>query len=309
MQLSRLLSLATLALSVNALPSPSVYRLHEERATEPLHWVKNSRVEAEVILPVRIGLTQTNLDKGPALLEEVSDPGSAKYGQHYTAEEIHDLFAPSEESVAAVRDWLHDAGIHSDRISLSANKQWIQLDASVQEVEGLIQTEYYHYEHVVTGGTNIGCDKYHVPEHVAHHIDYITPGLKLLTSSRSKPNLEKRNFGVTAPGTKPILSPILKTLSTPIAILLGLALEIACPIAILPVCIKAMYNITDPPNEVAPSNQLGIFESLGDTYSQADLDAFFLSLATFIPVGTHPTLNGVDGATAPTNTTSAGAGM
>ena len=299
MQFSQLLGLAALAISVNAVPNPVAYTLHEKRAGEPLQWAKSSKVDPDVMLPVRIGLTQSNLDKGPALLEEVSTPGSPKYGQHYTAEEVHDLFAPSTESVAAVREWLHDAGIHSDAVSLSANKQWLQFDASVKEVENLIQTEYHHYEHLATGKSNIGCDEYSVPKHVTQHIDYITPGLKLLTSSKPDQNLEKRTFGVTAPGKKPILGPLLKPLLVSVDLLLSLFLEIACPIAIIPGCIKAMYNITDSPKNVASGNRLGIFESIGDVYAQQDLNLFFAGLDTKIPEGTHPLLNGIDGATAP----------
>lgn len=41
----------------------------------------------------------------------------------------------------------------------------------------------------------------------------------------------------------------------------------------------ALYNITVPNLTPNPANSLGIFESLGDVYSQEDLDMFFASLA------------------------------
>ena len=66
-----------------------------------------------------------------------------------------------------------------------------------------------------------------------------------------------------------------------------------------------MYNITRGTTSVA-GNQLGIFEDLGDYYSQTDLNEFFLTLAPYIPQGTHPTLDGIDGATAPTTVANAG---
>ena len=300
MQFSTLLGLATLALHVDAVPKPSIYKLHEERTAEPLHWKKRSKVDSDILLPVRIGLTQSNLDKGPALLDEVSTPGHSQYGQYYTAEEIYDLFAPRKESIDAVTAWLQGAGIHPDRISQSVNKQWIQVEASVGEVENLIQTEYYHYEHIGTSKTNIGCDKYHVPEHVSKHVDYITPGLKLLTPSMPKHDIEKRTFGVAGQnGKTPILRPIKKPLPMALDLLLELALELICQEAIIPECIKTMYNITNPTKN-ATGNQLGIFEDLDDMYSQTDLDEFFAALAPNIPEGTHPTLDGIDGATAPT---------
>ena len=235
----------------------------------------------------------------------MSTPGHPKYGQHYTAAEIHDLFAPKTESVDTVKEWLHDAGIHSDRISQSVNKQWMQFDASVEEVEGLIQTEYYHYEHLSTGKTNIGCDEYHLPGHVTQHVDYVTPGLKLLTPSRPRDGIEKRTFGVTGQKGKKPQPPLKKALPMALSELLALLLKTICQQSIIPECIKTMYNITEP-TKAAAGNQLGIFEDLNDKYSQTDLNEFFLTLSPNIPQGTHPTLHGIDGATAPADVSMAG---
>ncbi|KAL9100078.1 MAG: hypothetical protein Q9163_004502 [Psora crenata] len=297
-------------ITVIAMPAPTAHSLHEKRVAAPLAWAKRARADAGITLPVRIGLTQRNLDEGPRLLDEVSNPSSPKYGQHYTAQEIYDIFSPRVEAVKSIRNWLQEAGIRGHRISQSVNKQWIQFDATVNELEGLIHAEYYSYEHYQTGKTNIGCDEYYVPVHVQEHIDYITPGLKLLTPSLprvdNRKELEKRIFGVTAPQQeKPILPPLKKALPESLASLLAKPLSAICDVAIIPQCISTMYNITAP-TKAASGNQLGIFEDLGDVYSQADLDNFFLTLAPQIPQGTHPTLKAIDGAVAPNPVTSAG---
>jgi tripeptidyl-peptidase I len=53
-------------------PAPAVrHVLHEERQTWSSDWVKGARIEADAVLPLRIGLTQTNLDKGQDFLMEV----------------------------------------------------------------------------------------------------------------------------------------------------------------------------------------------------------------------------------------------
>jgi len=95
------------------------------------------------------------------------------------------------------------------------------------------------------------------------------------------------------------MPPKKKPLPAPLSSILDQALSAICDVAIIPLCIKTMYNITNP-TKAAPGNQLGIFEDLGDMYSQTDLNDFFLTLAPNIPQGTHPTLDGIDGATAPT---------
>ena len=70
MQLFRvLLFLAAAARSAAAPTSPHV--LHEKRQSAPLQWEKRDRVDPSIVLPVRIGLTQRNLDLGPELLHEV----------------------------------------------------------------------------------------------------------------------------------------------------------------------------------------------------------------------------------------------
>jgi tripeptidyl-peptidase-1 len=51
---------------------------------------------------------------------------------------------------------------------------------------------------------------------------------------------------------------------------------------------------------------MGIFEDLGDVYSQADLDLFFLAFAQSIPQGTGPKLEAIDGAQAPVSVLNAG---
>ena len=47
-----------------------------------------------------------------------------------------------------------------------------------------------------------------------------------------------------------------------------------------------------------PGNEVGIFEN-GDYYDQEDLDSTFAALAPYIPNGTHPRLEGIDGGYAP----------
>ena len=51
-------------------------------------------------------------------------------------------------------------------------------------------------------------------------------------------------------------------------------------------------------NSSQPGNEIGIFED-GDFYNQNDLDLTFANLAPYVPNGTHPKLNGIDGGVAP----------
>jgi subtilase family serine protease len=91
-----------------------------------------------------------------------SHPESPKYGQYWTQDEIHDLFAPAEETIQAVREWLQMFGIDDSRIVHSDNKGWLAFDATVEEAEKLLLTEYYEHEHRHSSNVRVGCDAYGV---------------------------------------------------------------------------------------------------------------------------------------------------
>jgi tripeptidyl-peptidase-1 len=61
---------AAFAVAVAAAPSPA-HVVHESRIHEPKNWVRKERLQSEAILPMRIGLKQSNLKNGHDLLLEV----------------------------------------------------------------------------------------------------------------------------------------------------------------------------------------------------------------------------------------------
>jgi len=179
-----------LAASVTALPSNS-HVLHEKREVPLSH--PRVRVAPDAVIPIRIGLKQSNLHLGYDKLMEVSHPESNKYGQHLSAEEVHDLFAPAEETVQTVKDWLLNSGLEEEDIVPYANKGWLAIDVPANVAERLLLTEYY--EHETSDGHRIGCDEYYLPSHVSNHIDFIKPGTSALhTAARNM--IEEAKDGV-----------------------------------------------------------------------------------------------------------------
>lgn len=65
------LLLHTLVAGVLAIPTRTDYVLHERRDVVPAHWTGEKRLDGQTVLPMRIGLTQSNLDRGHDLLMEV----------------------------------------------------------------------------------------------------------------------------------------------------------------------------------------------------------------------------------------------
>lgn len=175
--LSGLLFSATQAAS---LPSNGieVHRIHELREFIPDGWRRHSDLDKAALLPVKIGLAQSNMDKLDEYLMSVSHPDSAIYGQHWDAAMIRDTFAPSEDTVHAVSSWLTAHGIEAERISQSSSLGWLEMHLTVEEAEALLKTEYALYQHE-SGVKQVACDKYHVPQELAHHIGMYEPFLSL----------------------------------------------------------------------------------------------------------------------------------
>lgn len=103
---------------------PSTHVLHERQMPHwSRTWQRKSKAKKSALLPVRIGLRQTNLDDGHKLLMDRSNPESPNFGKRMSAREVIEFFAPPRESVEVVRDWLVEGGINVTRITQSVNKQ------------------------------------------------------------------------------------------------------------------------------------------------------------------------------------------
>ncbi|KUJ11542.1 subtilisin-like protein [Mollisia scopiformis] len=282
-----------LAALINAAPAPVKHVLHEARDVASRDWVKGARIEKDAIIPMRIGLTQTNLEKGYDYLMEVSHPDSENYGKHWTAEQVHDAFAPEEETVANIKEWLTDFGIHGGRIVHSENKGWIAVDVTVEEAESLLLTEFHEHEHKLTSKIRVGCDKYHVPEHLQSHIDYITPGIKLIPvkkrTIKREVKAKRESHAVKAPIH---VDASADTTISVAAAALPPSLQ-NCSTAMTPTCIQALYGIPST-NAAVEGNSLGLYQQ-GSYFSESDVNLFFANWASYIPQNTFPINASIDG--------------
>lgn len=136
-----LLSVSSLLASVLAAPHATPRVVHERRALPALD--RGDRVDPNSIIPVRIGLKQSNLDSGYDRLMDVSHPSSRNYGKHLSAARVRELFAPAEETVDAVKKWLVFAGVDASSIKGYENKGWLAIDMPAWQAEELLSTEYY----------------------------------------------------------------------------------------------------------------------------------------------------------------------
>ncbi|KAF8857370.1 subtilisin-like protein [Acephala macrosclerotiorum] len=269
--------LATLACFTAGFAAPTAdnhnFMLHEKRDGAPYQWTRRARAHPDELLPVRIGLVQSNLHKAEEYILDVSDPRSPNFGKHWSAEKVANVFAPAKETQDGVADWLMKSGIDVERHSYSTGRNWIQFNATVSETEQLFNTVYHYYEHDVSGGYRIACDEYHLPEHVREHIDFAMPTIQL-EGMRPIPNLLPK---LAAP--------------SPITGLTGLA---NCSVLTTIECLRALYQF-GPGNTSAAGNEMGIGE-WADFLYLPDLPIFFKNFTTQpIPADTVPDFISIDG--------------
>lgn len=73
---------------------------------------------------------------------------------------MHEAFAPAEEAVKVVKEWLTSSGIHDSGIKHYQNKGWLAFDASAEEAERLLHAEFHEHEHLHSSKIRVGCDRY-----------------------------------------------------------------------------------------------------------------------------------------------------
>lgn len=302
-------------LVVSAFAAPSInHVLHEKRNSPPQGWRKLGPLHGAEVLSMSIALTQGNLDKAEEFLMEVSHPDSAKYGQHWSAKDIAETFAPRPETVDVVTAWLESAGIRPERVHRSQSLGWLKFNATVNEAQSLLKTEYHRYQHL-SGKPHVACTEYHIPAHVRPHVDFITPTVHFAVKVSRPKEAYTRKFkradlkaaiGVPVAANAALHpgSPISGSLPKP-----GAQLDVSttlgglgeCGTYITPDCLRALYEF--PAGVSAnPQNSFGIVEYTPQIYLQTDLDLFFSNFSSN-QSQTSPILDSIDGGEAGNITT------
>jgi len=246
---------------VVASPTPNAKRhvLHERRERPPLDWARTAELHGSTLLPVRIALTQRNLDKADEFLMDVSHPESPHFGKHWTPKQVAEAFAPTDEAVTSVLAWLAETGISPDRVKQSQGLNWLHAELTVEETENLLRTKYHRYTHTRTGQAHVACEEYSIPEQIQQHVDFITPTVhfdaKIAPQKKRRPMREneieiakrqisavnrkvesRKEHALGSPGSSSQPKPDVVT--PPVEPYHGLQ---DCDVSIVPDCLRALY--------------------------------------------------------------------
>jgi len=220
---------------------------------------------------------------------DVSHPESPNYGKHWSKQQIVETFAPTRETIDAVRGWLESEGISAERIRMSHARNWISFNATVREVERLLKTEYHTYKHATHGQSHVACEQYHLPEHLSEHVDLVMPTVHfdmrvghersrktIKMTSEEQTELKRRSLTKRQRPEKGIVGlPSDASLPKQGAVITNALMDInQCDTMITPACLRALYA-TPPGTLSASNNTLGIVEYTPQAILQSDLNLYF----------------------------------
>ncbi|KAH6951226.1 peptidase S8/S53 domain-containing protein [Ilyonectria sp. MPI-CAGE-AT-0026] len=243
-------------------------------------WKPVPQADGSDIVRGAIAFHQPRVTEAESMLMSISDPTSSRFGQYLDSSAVEAFFAPPENSQQKARSWLESAGIDMASVRLKKAAAVMEFLARVDQLEALMKTKYHIVQDTTTAGRRLEPSTHEVPAGLQDHVQLI-----MLTPYSPAGEIKRRratNSHVT-PST-PYRIPVPDDLSN-------------CDLSWTPACIRKLYGIPLG-TKAAPNNSLGIYGN-GDAYNQANLDNFWSKYAKFIPKGTGPKVNSINGATAP----------
>ncbi|RDW57074.1 hypothetical protein BP6252_13889 [Coleophoma cylindrospora] len=250
------LSLAAAVQAVGASPisSRTPYAVKETHII-PRGWSEVAEAPKGQTIHLNIGVKQGQFAELERHLYEVSDPDHSRYGQHLSAEDVHDLVRPSSTALDLVHEWLADNGIQD--LSYSATKDWISVSIPVDTAERLLDTKYSLYEHT-DGARLVRTSKWSLPKHLHEHIDTIQP-----TTSFMRHLAQRTTVYTNAPPAAGYKPPSNATIA-----------KVCNASAVTIECFRTLYSIPDDTPKATKFNKVAFTNYLDQLPLRPDAKSF-----------------------------------
>ncbi|KAF8860253.1 subtilisin-like protein [Acephala macrosclerotiorum] len=182
--------LAALSSCVSSSPTfaDETSRTIEKIESAPVGWMKDESTQLdkdESLMKLRIHLVHQDMDKFHEMAMNIATPGHVLYGKHLTQEVIDSMIAPKDESSELVMQWLRSEGLIG-QASASPRLDSIILEASIAQIEKLLEAEYQPFVNKETGDSVVRTLKYSLPAVLKGHVDMVQPttffGLRAMRS-------------------------------------------------------------------------------------------------------------------------------
>ncbi|KAG6011542.1 hypothetical protein E4U54_008031, partial [Claviceps lovelessii] len=202
-------------------------------------------------------------DSAVTILQELSDPESTKFAQHWTTRQINRLFASDPQQVREVTRWLQESSVAIKKWSLDVDH--LLLDITSRNAQKLLHTTLH--ECVCGSRPYICSDTYHLPRHISGHIDHVTAQLHPSDTETHSPSSQRRKGIATAENINRAARLAAKKPSR----------KVDCFKYTTPDCLRLLYGIPSPSasEKAHPNNSIGIYAPDWSTWLGRDLDLFF----------------------------------
>ena len=201
----------------------------------------NKAITCEFIFRVgdTIGFSkQSNLDIVEKTLLEVSNPDSPRYGQYLSLEQVG-YIVHNSAALDAVKTFLLGHGVHESQIEITANGEFVTVHVPVHVAETMLDAKFYVFANTKAPAIQVlRTDAYSVPAGLEAHLDFIGETIEF-------PTLKARKIR---------RGPVKNGYVTP---------EL----------LNQVYNVKSNQVKSTKATQ-SVFESLGQSYSPADLEMF-----------------------------------
>lgn len=187
---------------------------------------------------------QQQATRAQQIAVEVSDPHHAAYGKHLTADQLDELTAPTPDDFWRVRTWLATE-LKDEQLTI-VRQRWIKVSCRASVAGRLFSADFNRISRKAANGrtqTRLIATTYSLPLEVKEAITAVY-GLQGVPVPHPTP---------TQPLEVPLYGPP--------------------PVAIKD--LKQLYNISDPPATLSPTNKQAVVGFLHQTFSLSDLKVFF----------------------------------
>ncbi|KAE9364154.1 subtilisin-like protein [Stipitochalara longipes BDJ] len=151
--------------------------VREKLAGPPPGWTRDEGVTLDKdtsTLSLRIHLINQDMDKFHELAMNIATPGHPLYGAHLSQEVINNFIAPKDESRDLVMQWLDREGLGKNS-SISPRQDSIIVQASVSQIEKLLNAEYSPFVRTESGQSVVRTLEYSIPDVLKGHVDMVQP--------------------------------------------------------------------------------------------------------------------------------------
>ncbi|KAF8699672.1 Subtilisin-like protein, partial [Rhizoctonia solani] len=275
------LTVLALASLVVASPVSQDFTTRHALREIPSGWTRVARAPADHNIDLRVGLKQARMTDLLAILDEVSNPASTKYGKHLSKEDVDKLVAPRGESVESVEQWLRSHGATVSGRSSAGD--WIHVTVPVSRAEKMLGTKYNIYRHT-SGAHIVRSESYALPRSLDSHIDVVQPTtyfgrINERSTVESSSELERRAstvFVLPDSGKEE-----LKQVANEMTGKVEAAVPSSCSSTITPACLKALYKTDSYTPKAGNSSSIGITGGYSDQYaSTSDFRTFYAKFAS-----------------------------